>query len=477
MTYYQRELQDQMRKGLMNMKDGLSPLMAEAMAFFLHNPHESLIVVDREFRLEFMDRRSEKFFGLSGGASKGMKITDIIPRSIFPKVIETGIPMVGNILLLKDKYSIASSFPLIQNGEVIGAVGHVIFDSLQEIRRLHNELNNLKKQIESVREAQNQQHRAYYTFDSIAGSSPALMEVIKMAKRAATLNQDVLITGESGTGKELVSQAIHNFSNPDRPFVRVNSPAIPFDLAEAELFGYEKGAFSGASRSGKPGKFELADHGTIFLDEISSMPLSIQAKILCVLQERECERVGGSKIRKLNLRVISATNVDLKRQVSQGKFREDLYFRLAKFNIQMPPLRERREDIPVYVDHFLKTINKQFSTHFKRLSREAHAWFMNHDWTGNVREMISILEQAVLKKWEGEEIPLDCLPERPIMHCTQGGPLKKEIRETERDLLLQALKKTHGNKKKAASILGMPRSTLYKKIREYDLESGKPPTN
>jgi len=475
MTYYQRQLQSQMREGLM--KDGLSPLIAETMAFFLHNPHESLIVVDRECRVEFMDRRSEKFFGLSGGASKGMMITDIVPQSIFPKVIETGIPMVGNILLLKDKYSIGSSFPLAKNGEVIGAVGHVIFDSLEEIKRLHNELKNLKQQIESVREAQNLQHRAYYTFDSIVGNSPALKEIIKMAKRAASLNQDVLITGESGTGKELISQAIHNFSNPDRPFVRVNSPAIPFDLAEAELFGYEKGAFSGANRSGKPGKFELADHGTIFLDEISSMPLSIQAKILCVLQERECERVGGSKIRKLNLRVISATNVDLKRQVNQGKFREDLYFRLARFNIHLPSLRERREDIPVYVDHFLKTINKQFNTHFKRLSREAHAWFMNHDWTGNVREMISILEQAILKKWEGEEIPLDCLPEKAITHCTQGGLLKKEIRETERDLLLQALKKTNGNKKKAASILGMPRSTLYKKLSEYDLESENPSEN
>ena len=453
------------------MKDGLSPLIAKAMAFFLHNPHESLIVVDRECRVEFMDRRSEKFFGLSGGASKGMKLTDIIPQSIFPKVIETGIPMVGNILLLKDKYSIGSTYPLIQNGEVIGAIGHVIFDSLEEIKRLHNAVKNLKQQIESAREAQRHQHRAYYTFDSIVGSSPALKEVIKMAKRAASLNQDVLITGESGTGKELISQAIHTFSNPDRPFVRVNSPAIPFDLAEAELFGYEKGAFSGANRSGKPGKFELADHGTIFLDEISSMPLSIQAKILCVLQERECERVGGSKIRKLNLRVISATNVDLKKLVAQGKFREDLYFRLARFNIHLPPLRERKEDIPVYVDHFLRTINKQFCTHFKRLSRDALAWFMNHDWTGNIREMISLLEQAVLKKWEGEEIPLDCLPEKPIMHCTQGGPLKKEIRETERDLLLQALKKTNGNKKRAASILGMPRSTLYKKLREYDLDT------
>jgi len=469
MTFYQVELQKQLHDTLN--KIGFSPLVAEALAFFLHNPHESLIVVDREYHVVFMDRRSEKFFGLPRGASKGMKITDIIPQTNFPRVIESGLPFVGNILFLKDKYSIGSSFPLIQDGKVVGAVGHVIFDSLDEIRRLHNEVKQLKQQIESARQAEQDQHRAYYTFDSIIGVNHSLKHAIKMAKRVASLNQDVLITGESGTGKELIAQAIHNFINPDSPFVRVNSPAIPFDLAEAELFGYEQGAFSGASRSGKPGKFELADNGTVFLDEISSMSLSIQAKILCVLQEREVERVGGSKTRKLNLRVISATNKDLKVLVDQGKFREDLYFRLARFNIRMPPLRERNEDIPIYIEHFLKLINNQFGTRFKRLSPEAFAWFLNYTWPGNIREMTSTLEQAVLKEWEGEEIPLQSLPEAPVKNSPREGPLKKKVRETERDLLGKALQESHGNKRKAASILGMPRSTFYKKIKEYKLDA------
>lgn len=468
MTFYQIAMQNHLKDALT--KDRFSPLLTQTLAFFLHNPHESLIVVDREGRVEFMDRRSEKFFGIGRGESKGRKITEIIPDSIFPRVIETGIAIVGNIRNLQGKYSVASSYPLTSDGEIVGAIGHVIFDSLEEIKRLHKELNLLKAQVESAQEASRMQHRALYDFESIVGESQAMKNVIRLARRAATLGQDVLITGESGTGKELIAQSIHNFSTPDRPFVRVNSPAIPFDLAEAELFGYEKGAFSGADRAGKPGKFEVADQGTIFLDEISSMPLAIQAKILCVLQERECERVGGSRVVKLNLRVISATNVDLKRLVAQSKFREDLYFRLARFQIDLPPLRERREDIPVYVEHFMGAVNRQFGTRFNRLSKPAHAWFVHYDWPGNVRELISVLEQAVLKTWEGEEIPLSSLPEDPLSHCTRAGTLKKEIQETERDLLVQALKKSAGNKRKAAMALGMPRSTLYKKIREYGIE-------
>jgi sigma-54 dependent transcriptional regulator, acetoin dehydrogenase operon transcriptional activator AcoR len=467
MSYYQIELQEHLRHALT--KDRFSPLLTETLAFFLHNPHESLVVVDREGKVEFMDRRSEKFFGFARGESKGRKITEIVPDSIFPRVIETGAAIVGDIRNLQGKYSIASSFPLVKDGEIIGAVGHVIFDSLQEIKRLHNEISVLKAQVEYVKEAQRMQHRAHYTFEDIIGNGEGMKRAVELAKRAALLGQDVLITGESGTGKELIAQAIHNFSSPDKPFVRVNSPAIPFDLAEAELFGYEKGAFSGASREGKPGKFELADQGTILLDEISSMPLSIQAKILCVLQERECERVGGSKVIKLNLRVISATNVDLKRMVSQGKFREDLYYRLARFQIDLPPLRERRGDIPIYAEHFLGAINRQFGTRFTRFCKGSRSWLESYDWPGNVRELISVLEQAVLKTWDGEEIPLRSLPERPLTHCTQGGPLKKELQETERDLLLKALKQATGNKRKAASLLGMPRSTFYKKIKEYGI--------
>ena len=192
-----------------------------------------------------------------------------------------------------------------------------------------------------------QHHRALYTFDKILGRSENIRECIQLARKAALTRADVLIHGESGTGKELFAHAIHNYRDPEAPFVSVNSPAIPFELAESELFGYKKGAFSGALSGGKPGKFELANNGTLFLDEISSLPLSIQAKLLRVLEEREVQPLGDTRTRKVNFHLICATNVDLKKLVEEGKFRHDLYYRIAKITVRIDPLRKRKEDIPI----------------------------------------------------------------------------------------------------------------------------------
>jgi transcriptional regulator with PAS, ATPase and Fis domain len=261
----------------------------------------------------------------------------------------------------------------------------------------------------------------------------------------------------------------------------VNSSTIPFELAESELFGYEKGSFTGAISTGKPGKFELAHNGTFFLDEISSLPLSLQAKLLRVFQEREIARLGDTRVQKIAFRLIAATNADLKKLVKEGKFREDLYFRIDKANIYIPPLRERKEDIPGYINYFLKTINERFGTKFKRLSNEALFCFMSYDWPGNVRELINVLEQACLKKWEGEEIPMNSLPSELIGTSTLSNPsflksvrpsskiFKKEMRGKEINLILQALERTKRNKRRAALLLGIPRSTFYKKLKDYNM--------
>jgi len=456
---------------------GFSPLIAWALRFFLRNPYETLIVVNKKGEIEFMDRGSEKFFGLPPGGAKGVKITELIPNSVFPIVLETGIPVIGRVFKVKDVHRISSTYPLIKDGEIIGAIGHLILRSLEEVERINKEMNQLKDQIKSLQ--RREEYRAIYTFENILGESPAIKEALQLAKKVALLDTDVLIIGESGTGKELFAHAIHNFRNPESPFVRVNAPAIPFELAESELFGYEKGAFTGASSAGKPGKFELAHNGTIFIDEIASLPLSIQAKLLRVLQEKEIERLGSTKVKKVNFRMIATSNVDLKKMVKEGKFREDLYYRIAKVVIHIPPLRERKEDIPILVNYFLEVLNKQFGTRFKRLSQEAFLCFMNYDWPGNVRELINVLEQAMLKTWEGEEIPLSSLPSELTSHFLKYNfssnnqkeekNLKKEIKEKEKELILQALKKTKGNKCKAALLLGMPRSTLYKKLKEYNI--------
>ncbi|HOP47630.1 MAG TPA: sigma 54-interacting transcriptional regulator [Desulfobacteraceae bacterium] len=454
---------------------GFSPAVLRALRFFFRNAYESLIIVDKRGQLEFMDRGSEKLFGFSEGGAKGVNIEELLPDTILPRVLETGYPSIGTVINVKGVRKISSSYPLLKDGEVVGAIGHVLFHSLEEIERITDKMNQLKREVKTLQQNQRLKHQAIHTFESILGQSQVIQECVKMAKRIAVVKADVLITGESGTGKELFAHSIHNFSNSERPFVRVNCPAIPFELAESELFGYEKGAFSGANSSGKQGKFELADKGTIFFDEINSLPLSIQGKLLRVLQEREVERLGGSKIKMIDFRIIATSNTDLKRAVVDGKFREDLYYRITRTSIHIPPLRERKEDLPVFINHFLKIINKQFGTRFRSLSDEALDCFMRYDWPGNIRDLINVLEQASLQQWEGEEISMSCLPnELSISSSSHREPplstmAKKTIKKTEKMLILQALETTNGNKRKAAQFLCMPRSTFYNKLKEYGI--------
>lgn len=448
---------------------GFSHVVAYAIRFFLRNPYETLVVTNRRGKLEYMDRISEKYFGLSEGGAIGRDIKDFVPDSDVPRVLSTGIPFLGNVIEVKGNQRLGATYPLIRDGEVIGAVAHAFFRPFEEIERTHREMGELRSQIRALHDRQRSDYQAYYSFDNILGVSSELNDAIEMARKIAMVETDVLITGESGTGKELFAQAIHN-SNPNRPFVCVNSPSIPFELAESELFGYEKGAFSGASSTGKQGKFELAAGGTIFLDELSSLPLSIQAKILRVLQDREIEKLGSTRRKKVNFRVIAATNQRLEKLVAEGRFREDLYYRINRANITIPPLRQRKEDIPLYVSHFLKKINSKLNTHFEGLSEDALGCFMNYSWPGNVRQLINVLEQACLKKWVGETIPRNCLSRELIDAYSPCTPepasmeFKAEVKEKERMLIQAALNRTNGNKRKAAKLLGIPRSTLYKKL-------------
>ncbi len=471
---------DRERQEFLNMLEdvlgpyGFSSTVTRALRFFLRNPYESLIITDKNGRVVFMDRGSERFFGLSLGGAKGQKMTEFVLSSDIPKTLETGYALIGSVLSLKGARKISSVYPLMKDGEVIGALGRVIFHSFEELNRVSRKLSRLEREVYTLRKRQTDKNLAIYTFNDILGESKLLADTIALAKKMATINTDVLIIGESGTGKELFSQAIHNYVSPERPFVRVNSPAIPFELAESELFGYEKGAFSGANSAGKQGKFELAHNGTIYLDEVVSLPLAVQAKLLRVFQEREVERLGSTKIRKVKFRIIVSSNVDLRKAVADGRFRKDLYFRIAKGTITIPPLRERKEDIAVYVDYFLKTINKQFGTRFKRFTEEAFSCLQGYDWPGNVRELINILEQMVLKQWDGEEIPLICLPKEIIDNSSKvdsslSKEYKKGMTETEKELILKALKQTNGNKRSAASLLGISRSSLYNKLRNIKM--------
>ncbi|MDT8441890.1 MAG: sigma-54 dependent transcriptional regulator [Desulfuromonadales bacterium] len=325
-----------------------------------------------------------------------------------------------------------------------------------------------------------QQLRGKYTFDNIVGRSPVMQPVFSRMEKILHTDSTVLILGESGTGKELVARAIHfNGNRKDKPFVAINCGAIPGELLESELFGHMRGSFTGAVAD-KPGKFELANQGTIFLDEIGTMPMPLQMKLLRVLQESELERVGATRRTKLDVRVISATNADLDRMVEQGRFREDLYYRLNVIPIQLPPLRERQDDIPLLAKHFLRKICATMQRPLMNFTPRALRALEAYTWPGNVREMENIIERAVALS---EEEVIDCgdLPDKIGSQCQTSGPLTSAtlpeagidlpatVTELELTLIGQALQRTSGVKAKAAALLGLNRTTLVEKMKRYGM--------
>ncbi|MFN3466128.1 MAG: sigma-54-dependent transcriptional regulator [Candidatus Brocadiales bacterium] len=315
-----------------------------------------------------------------------------------------------------------------------------------------------------------------YEFENIIGASGAMQEVFALIKKVANTDSSVIIYGESGTGKELIAQAIHTHSlRRDKPFVKLNCVAIPEGLLESELFGHEKGSFTGAI-SQKSGKFELANEGTIFLDEIGDMTLTTQAKILRVLQEREFERVGGTKTIKVDVRVIAATNKNLQKAVEEKTFREDLFFRLNVVPIYLPPLRERMGDIPLLAEHFLKETREKVKKTFLGISPDALELLTTYPWPGNVRELENCIERAAVIA-EGDLVTKDCLPlyvtaqenSKPVPAEADGG-LDRTIADMERKLILEALEKAEGVQVRAAKLLGITERSLWHRIKKYNIK-------
>jgi len=285
----------------------------------------------------------------------------------------------------------------------------------------------------------------------------------------------VLITGESGTGKELFAHALHAHSGRRHgPFIKVNCAAVPENLLESELFGYRDGAFTGARKGGQTGKFELAHKGTILLDEIGDLPMSMQAKLLRVLQEKEIEKLGDRAPRKIDVRVLAATNRNFAEMISEGKFRQDLYFRLNVINISIPPLRERKEDILELANYFITHFNREFNLNISCLDVEVAGLFEIYDWPGNVRELENIIERA-FNLVDSDRIEFKDLPQYLIKQKETTRPLNNNktlpalLENVEKDALIEALEKTGGNKLRAAKVLGISRAWLYKKIKQYEI--------
>jgi DNA-binding NtrC family response regulator len=338
-----------------------------------------------------------------------------------------------------------------------------------ERRRLEVELQSLKEQISQT-----------FRYENIIGTSGAIQDILRLVGRVASTTATVLIWGETGTGKELIARAIHqNSSRKDKPMVKLNCAGIPEGLLESELFGFEKGAFTGAVER-KLGKFELADNGTIFLDEIGDMNPGAQAKILRILQEMEFERLGGIKPIKIDVRVIAATNRDLTEAVKRGIFREDLFHRLNLFSIHMPSLRQRVEDIPTLADHFLKEANGRFERSIRSISSEALDYLMKYEWPGNVRELKNTIERSVLIA-DGDILTSKYLPPQITRQVPDQTPanapalemdLATTLRNVERQLIMGALDRADGVQRKAAKLLGVTERVLWYKIKKLEIDVG-----
>jgi len=344
--------------------------------------------------------------------------------------------------------------------------------SMEEIKLIiHKELDvrRLREENRDLREALGERYR----FENIVAQSAKMQEVLAVVERVAPTNSTVLLGGESGVGKDMIARAIHQHSRrASGPFIKINSTAIPENLLESELFGYEKGAFTGAMTA-KPGKFELADKGTIFLDEIGDVPAAIQAKLLRVLQEREFERLGGTKTLKVDVRVVAATNQDLRAALEQGTFREDLYYRLNVVPIGIPPLREHKEDIPYLVDHFLARLARESAKPITGLTPAAMRLLMDFHWPGNVRELENIIERAVALSTgtmlDVGDIRLDVGPGGagivgPGMSATDASgpflPPGRTLEQYEDEIIKEALRRANGNKSQAARLLGLSRNAF-----------------
>ncbi|MEW6617815.1 MAG: sigma-54 dependent transcriptional regulator [bacterium] len=309
-------------------------------------------------------------------------------------------------------------------------------------------------------------------FDEIIGKSQKIKEIHELINQVAKTDTTVLIRGETGTGKELVAKAIHRLSlRQDKPFIPVNCVALPENLLESELFGHEKGAFTGAINQ-RLGRFELANTGTIFLDEVGEMDIPMQIKLLRVLQEREFERVGGTKTIKVDVKVIAATNRDLEKAVKEGKYREELFYRLNVVPIFLPPLRERKDDIPILLEHFLKIFNLRTNKNILGITKEAQELLTSYDWFGNIRELENVVERMVVLA-KGDKIDIEDIPNNIIKAKEKNLSFKESVYQAkaqlERELLIKVLQEVGGNRTKAAKAIGVDRKTLQKKIKEYGL--------
>jgi len=479
--------------------DSVLKLAAQSMFETLASTAMGMLVVDRAHRIVWISEGYKQFLpALEHEESDfvGRRVEEVVPNTLMAQVIETGEPILIDLLSNKAGTFLVSRLPLRDaHGKVIGAMGMVLLDHpettmqplIAKFARLERELALAQQQLAAHL---TQQRRPKHTIASFIGASPAAVEVKRQARRVAQTDSTVLLLGETGTGKELLAHGIHAASpRAARPFIAVNIAAVPETLLEAEFFGVAPGAYTGAERKGRDGKFKLADGGTLLLDEIGDMPLALQSKLLRVLQEQEVEPLGSNQVQRIDVRIIAATSRDLPAMVAAGTFRADLYYRLNVLPIRLPALRERAADLEALVEALAEDIARRSGLPHKSLTPDALDLLTRHAWPGNIRELRNVLEQATLMTDDPvlsaghfagvlHGAPARVATRAPAvegpgptpsaaaeaMLPAQIKPLPQAIAELEARAIHDALAATGGNKLAASRLLGIARATLYEKL-------------
>ncbi|WP_366922218.1 sigma 54-interacting transcriptional regulator [Metallumcola ferriviriculae] len=445
--------------------------IAEAVKVFLHTRLDAAPVVDNMEKLVGVFTKHNLYRALGNKCSLQTKINSLMITNVLTVRGDEEFSAVYRIML---HHGVGSAVVIDAEQKPIGIVTKVdLIRTLQE--QTKSLAGKLRKQVSYYRSELSKVTGTEFTIKDIISVSPEMEKVKVEAKRAALGFSTILLLGESGTGKELFAKAIHSGSRPEGPFIKVNCAAVPENLLETEFFGYEEGAFTGAKRGGKPGKFELADGGSLFLDEIGDMSPHLQVKLLRVLQEREFERVGGIETIRVNVRIIAATNKDLEKLVTDGNFREDLYYRLNVITLSISPLRKRLEDVRPLSNYFINRFQRIMGSKVMGITDDVLDILEQHHWPGNTRELENVIERAMNLIFEGK-IEVKHLAEYltnkylPRNQENDGqGILQSKIQSAEKKIILDAIRQANGNRTQAAKLLGISRSSFYEKINKYQI--------
>lgn len=442
----------------------------------ISSPFDGMSVVDANARIVYLSSIHEKFFGLSRGEATGCHVTEVIENTRLHKVVKSGVAEIAHMQHVQGTSRIVSRIPIIRDGKIEGAVGRVMFKGPDQLIEMSKELSKLKTEVEYYKRENFSLRNRTYGLENIIGSSDAIRKLKQNIKKVSEVEVPVLITGESGTGKELIAQAIHQHSlRRDNSMVLVNAAALPENLVESELFGYESGAFTGAQRQGRPGKFEAAHNSTLFLDEIGDMPLNVQVKLLRVLQNGTFERIGGNNPKHADFRLVTATNRPLQKMIENEEFRLDLFYRISGVVLHAPPLRDRLDDIPELVEHFFVSFTKQHKTVVRKIHPEVFSYLKSRPWPGNVRQLAHEVERALIfcdgpilrvEDFEPLVVMDTSEPETSVTTKHANETLKDAIEKVELETIKESMDVHLGNKKKVAEVLGISRSYLYKRLRD-----------